>query len=238
MLRQSFIIAARVMRQLVRDRKPVALILVVPLVIMFLIGASLPDTSILNYITPALLATLSLIFGFLLTSVSFLRERFQGTMERPMAAPVSHLYIVLGYLFGFFVFALAQTLIIILFTIYMLDASYYGDLWQIFIFRIIIIIGAVNLGIFISTFARNEFQVVQFIPLLIVPQIFLCGVIWPVEQMPGYLQWLSNVLPLTYAMDVLREIMVNARNLIDVGADLTVLVAFAFVMSILATLTV
>ena len=238
MLRQSFIIAGRVMNQLMRDRRTLALILVVPLVIMFLIGASFPETSVLDYIAPALLATLSLFFGFLLTGISFLRERSQGTMERLMAAPVSRLNIVLGYLFGFFVFALAQTLIILLFTIYVLDVNYYGELWQIFVFQISVIVGSVNLGIFISTFARNEFQVVQFIPLLIVPQIFLCGVIWPVEQMPDYLQWLSDVLPLTYAVDGLREIMLNAQNLIDVGTDLAVLVGFAVVMSMLASLTV
>ena len=85
-------------------------------------------------------------------------------------------------------FALTQTLIILLFTIYVLDVRYNGDLWQIFVFQIVVITGAVNLGIFISTFARNEFQMVQFIPLIIIPQIFLSGVIWPVEQMPDYLQ--------------------------------------------------
>jgi len=101
----------------------------------------------------------------------------------------------------------------------------------------VVITGAVNLGIFISTFARNEFQVVQFIPLIIVPQVFLCGVIWPVEQMPEYLQWLAAALPLTYAVDGLRDIMLAGKSLVDVWFELAVLVGFAAVTSILAALT-
>jgi len=234
---QAFTIAARVIRQLIRDRRTMALILIVPLVVMTLIGLSFPESSVLDYIAPALLATLALFFGFLLTGISFLRERSQGTMERLMASPVSRLDIVIGYLFGFFIFALIQTLIILLFTIYVLDITYHGDLWQIFIFQIVVIAGAVNLGIFISTFARNEFQMVQFIPLIIIPQIFLCGVIWPVEQMPDYLQWLSTILPLTYAVDGLRSIMLSGESLIDVGFELAILVGFAIVISIVAATT-
>ena len=234
---QAFIIAGRVMRQLIRDHRTMALILIVPLVVMTLIGLSFPEGSVLNYIAPALLATLALFFGFLLTGISFLRERSQGTMERLMASPLSRLDIVIGYLFGFFIFALVQTLIILLFTIYVLDVTYHGDLWQIFVFQIVVIAGAVNLGIFISTFARNEFQMVQFIPLIIFPQVFLCGVLWPVEQMPNYLQWLSTILPLTYAVDGLRSIMLKGENLIDVGFELAVLVGFAIVISIVAAFT-
>lgn len=234
---QAFTIAGRVRRQLIRDRRTMALLLIVPVVLMTIIGLSFPQSSILDYIAPALLATLALFFGFLLTGISFLRERSQGTMERLMASPVSRLDIVIGYLFGFFIFALAQTLIILLFTIYVLDVNYHGDLWQIFVFQIVVIVGAVNLGIFISTFARNEFQMVQFIPLIIFPQVFLCGVLWPTEQMPNYLQWLSAILPLTYAVDGLRSIMLRGENLIDVGFELAVLVGFALVISIVAALT-
>jgi ABC-2 type transport system permease protein len=215
-----------------------ALIFLVPLVVMTLIGLSFPRTSVLDYIAPALLATLALFFGFLLTGISFLRERSQGTLERLMASPVSRLDIVVGYLCGFLIFALAQTLIILLFTVYVLKVSYYGDLWQIFVFQVVVITGAVSLGIFISTFARNEFQMVQFIPLIILPQVFLCGVIWPVEQMPDYLQWLSAVLPLTYAVDGLRNIMLSGKNLMDLGFELGVLVGFAVLMSIIAAVTV
>ena len=234
---QAFTIAARIIRQLIRDRRTVVLIVLVPVVVMTLIGLSFPEGGILDYIAPALLATLALFFSFLLTGISFLRERSQGTLERLMASPVSRLDIVVGYLFGFFVFALTQTLIILLFTIYVLNVQYRGDLWQIFVFQIVIITGAVNLGIFVSTFARNEFQMVQFIPLMLFPQVFLCGVIWPVAQMPDYLQWLSKILPLTYAVDGLRDIMLAGKNLLDVGFELAVLVGFAVVISILAAIT-
>ncbi|MBI2851401.1 MAG: ABC transporter permease, partial [Chloroflexi bacterium] len=112
-----------------------------------------------------------------------------------------------------------------------------GDLWQIFIFQMVIITGAVNLGIFVSTFARNEFQMVQFIPLILFPQVFLSGVLWPIEQMPDYLQWLSAILPLRYGVDGLREIMLYGKSLLDVGKDLLVLVGFAIITIILAALT-
>ncbi|MBI4180561.1 MAG: ABC transporter permease [Chloroflexi bacterium] len=234
---QAFTIANRVIHQLLRDRRTMAMMMMVPLVVMTLIGLSFPQGKMLDYIAPALLATLALFFSFLLTGISFLRERSQGTMERLMASPVSRLDIVIGYLFGFFIFALTQTLIILLFTIYVLDVHYSGALWQIFVFQIVVITAAVNLGIFISTFARNEFQMVQFIPLIIIPQIFLSGVLWPVEQMPNYLQWLSVILPLTYAVDGLRNIMLASKSLLDVGFDLLVLIGFAIIISILAAIT-
>ncbi len=234
---QALTIANRVIHQLVRDRRTMILIAVVPLVVMTLIGLSFPEGTVLDNIAPALLATMALFFSFLLTGISFLRERSQGTMERLMASPVSRLDVVVGYLFGFFIFALLQTLIVVLYTIYVLDVHYYGDLWQIFVFQIVIITAAVNLGIFISTFARNEFQMVQFIPLILFPQIFLSGVIWPVEQMPNYLQWLSKILPLTYAVDGLRDIMLAGQSLLDVWFELAVLVGFTAVISILAATT-
>ena len=230
-------IAGRLMRQLGRDRRTLGLIVIVPLVVMGLIGLSFPEEGILDYIAPAMLATLALFFSFLLTGISFLRERSQGTMERLMASPVSRLDVVFGYLFGFFFFALAQTLIIVLFTIYVFDINFMGEIWQILVFQILVITGSVTLGIFTSTFARNEFQMVQFIPLIILPQMFLSGVLWPVEQMPDYLQWMSAAMPLTYAIDGLRDIMLYGKGLLDVGFELAVLAGFTVVTSVLAALT-
>lgn len=235
--RLALVIARRVVRQLLRDRRTLALVLIVPLVVMTLIGLSFPQRNMLDYIAPALLAALGLFFGFLLTGISFLRERSQGTMERLMASPVSRLDIVLGYLMGFFLFALVQSALILFFIIYVLGVHYSGDLWQIVLFQIVVVAGAVGLGIFISTFARNEFHVVQFIPLVILPQMFLCGLLWPVEQMPGYLQWIANFLPLTYAVRGMRDIMLTGKGLLDVGVDVLILVGFAAVMSVAAALT-
>jgi ABC-2 type transport system permease protein len=230
-------IALRVILQIGRDRRTLALIILAPILVMTLIGLSFPDKSQLNYIAPALLATVALFFSFLITGVTFLRERSQGTLERLMASPVSRLDIVLGYLFGLFVFALLQTLIIFFFTVYAFKVTYHGALWQILVFQIVVIMGSVNLGIFTSTFARNEFQVIQFIPIIILPQVFLGGILWDVSQMPKYLQYISDVLPLTYAVKGLRDIMLTGKSLGGVQVDLWVLLGFTVVTSVLAALS-
>jgi ABC-2 type transport system permease protein len=227
-------IARRTIIQLARDRRTIALIIIVPLVIASLIGVSLPNKQIINMTLPAILATLILFFGFLLSGIAFLRERAQGTRERLMASPVSRLDIVAGYLLGFLLFALVQTLILFFYAVYVLDVTFNGDLWQIIVFQILIGILAVCLGIFISAFAKNEFQMVQFIPLLIVPQIFVCGIIFSVDQMPEYLQWLAKFLPLTYAVDGMRSLMLQGKGLVDIGKEISVLAAYAVGLMLLA----
>ena len=227
-------IAQRTIIQLARDRRTIALILIVPLVIASLVGVSLPSKQVLNMTLPAMLATLILFFGFLLSGIAFLRERSQGTRERLMASPVSRLDILVGYLLGFLLFAMIQTLILFFYAVYVLKADFRGELWQIIVFQIVIGILAVCLGIFISAFAKNEFQMVQFIPLIIVPQIFVCGLLFPVEIMPDYLQWLAKFLPLTYAVDGIRALMLQGKDLMDIGKEIGVLAAYAAVLMILA----
>jgi ABC-2 type transport system permease protein len=238
MLSNSFSIANRIINQLVRDRRTIILLVFAPLLIASIVGVSIPEKQMLDYTAPAMLGMLILFFGFLLTGISFQRERSQGTLERLLAAPVSRLDIVSGYLFGFLLFALLQTLIIFFYMVYVLDINHQGDIWQIIIFQAAIGIGAVCLGTFASTFARNEFQIMQFIPIFIVPQFFVCGLLWPVEQLPEYLQWVAKFLPLTYAVDGLRDIMLQGKNLLDVWVELSVLVGFAIVMSVLAALSI
>jgi ABC-2 type transport system permease protein len=237
MLSNTLSIANRIINQLIRDRRTMGLLIVAPLLIASIVGVSIPDTKMLDYIAPAILAALILFFSFLLTGISFQRERSQGTLERLMASPVSRLDIVGGYLLGFLLFALIQTLIIFFYMVYVLDINFQGELWQIIIFEIIIGIGAVCLGTFSSTFARNEFQIMQFIPILILPQMFLCGLLWPVEQMPDYLQWIAKFLPLTYGVDGIRAMMLEGKNLLEVGREVSILVAFAVAFMILASLT-
>jgi ABC-2 type transport system permease protein len=229
-----FTIARRTIIQLARDRRTLALIIIVPLVIASLVGVSLPSKQMLNTLLPALLATLILFFGFLLSGIAFLRERAQGTRERLLASPVSRLDIVVGYLLGFLLFAMVQTLILFFYAVYVLKVDFNGVLWQIIVFQLLIGILAVCLGIFISAFAKNEFQMVQFIPLLIVPQIFVCGVIFSVDQMPDYLQWLAKFLPLTYAVDGIRALMLDGKGLMDIGKEIGVLAAYAIGLMILA----
>ncbi len=227
-------IAQRTIIQLARDRRTMALILIVPLVIASIFGVSIPDKTELNLTLPAMLATMILFFGFLLSGIAFLRERYQGTRERLMASPVSRTDILVGYLLGFLLFAIVQTLILFFHSVYVLKVDFYGDLWQIILFQILIGILAVCLGIFISAFAKNEFQMIQFIPLIIVPQVFICGLIFPVNQLPDYLQWIGKFLPLTYGVDGIRALMLQGKGLENIGKDIGVLAAYAIGLLILA----
>jgi ABC-2 type transport system permease protein len=206
-------------------------------VISSLVGFSLPSKDVLNLTLPAILAMLILFFGFLLSGIAFLRERSQGTRERLLASPVSSVEILVGYLLGFLVFAMVQTLILFFYAVYVLKAEFNGALWQIIAFQILIGTLAVCLGIFISAFARNEFQMIQFIPLVIVPQVFVCGLLFPVSQMPELLQWLSKFLPLTYAVDGIRALMLQGEGLLDIGKEIGVLAGYAFGLMILAGLS-
>lgn len=237
MFSNAFSIAGRIMNQLIRDRRTIALLVFAPLLIASIVGVSVPEKSMLDYTAPAMMAMLILFFGFLLTGISFQRERSQGTLERLMATPVSRMDIVAGYLMGFLLFALAQTLIIFFYMVYVLDINFQGDLWQIIVFQAIIGTGAVCLGTFASTFARNEFQIMQFIPIFILPQFFLCGLLWPVDGLPDYLQWIAKFLPLTYGVDGIRAMMLQGENLSGVAKEVWVLVGFAVVFLVLASLS-
>ncbi len=236
---RSLAIALRIVRQVRRDHRSLALIIVAPVVVMSLVGFSLFERrEILDNVAPALLAVFAFFFVFILTGVSFLRERAQGTLERLLTTPVSRADILLGYLLGFLLFATVQTLVILLFTVWILQVEYRGDLWQVMVLLLTVTVVGENLGIFISTFARNEFQVVQFIPLVLAPQIFLSGLILPVEELPGLFQAASSVLPLTYSVEGLREIMLRGGGLGDVVRELAVLLAFAVGLLVLASATV
>jgi ABC-2 type transport system permease protein len=233
----TLVIAGRVMLQVVRDRRTIVLLLVVPLVIASIAGFSIPDKSSLDVFSPAILATMILFFGFLITGISFLRERTQGTLERLLASPISKMDVVAGYLLGLLLFALIQTLVMFFYMVYVLNINYRGDLWQILIFQILIGINAVCLGTFFSAFARNEFQMIQFIPLVIIPQVFVSGLFIPVNQLPVVLEWASKFLPLTYGVEGIRALMLQGQSLLDIGKDIGVLAGYAVALLILAGLT-
>lgn len=236
---RTLAIAKRIFLQIRHDRRSVALIIGAPIMVMTLVGLSLSEQKdILDQVAPALIATFAFFFSFLLTGVSFLRERAYGTLERLLTTPVGRGDILVGYLSGFLIFAWLQSMLIMFYTIFVLQIDYQGSLWQVFVLLLALTFGSVSLGIFVSTFARNEFQVVQFIPLILAPQVFLSGVIVRVEQLPGYLRVISDVLPLTYAVRGMQDIMVLGQNLRDVIPELAALVVFALVMMALALLTV
>ena len=234
---RTLAIAERIIRQIVKDRRSAALIIVAPLIVMSLVGFSLIDQKpILNRVAPGLLGTFVMFFTFLLTGVSFLRERAQGTLERLMTTTVARGDILVGYLLGFLLFATIQAAVILTFTIVALQIEYQGNIIEIGAVLLVVVV-AVNLGIFVSTFANDEFQVVQFIPIVLLPQIFLSGVIIPTDQMPAVMEAISVVLPLTYAVEGLREIMVMGQSLADVWIDLVILAGFGLGLLIAAVAT-
>jgi ABC-2 type transport system permease protein len=188
-------------------------------------------------IAPVFIGIFSFFFVFILTSVAFLRERSQGTIERVMVSPLTRVELVIGYICGFTLFALVQSLVILLFVIFALRVHYSGNLALVFLVSALLTIGSVNLGIFLSTFAQNEFQIVQFIPLVFGVQIFLSGIFWPVAQLPGVLRPLSYIMPLTYANDALRSVMLKGADFSGIIGQLGALVLFALVMVLLSAMT-
>jgi len=192
----------------------------------------------MDFVAPAYIAFLVFFLVFLLTCVSFLRERSQGTMERLLATPASRLEIVVGYIGGLSLFALIQAAVIVLFTVGIIRIHYLGSLWLLFLVVGLLAIVGVSLGILCSTFARNEFQVVQFIPLIIIPQALLGGLIWAIEEMPGYLQPFAYAMPLTYANRALRDVMLKGLGLAEIWPNLLILAAFALIIVALGALTV
>ena len=214
-----------------------------------------PDANQLDVLAPVFLGIFAYFFVFILTGISFLRERVGGTLERLLATPVTRGEIVLGYSLGFGFFATLQVLVLTLFIFGNLDVPALGPIPAFtiglnvqtvgspavaFLVAVLLAIGAVNLGIFLSTFARTELQILQFIPIVIVPQILLGGVLWPVDRLPDVLRTVGQVLPVTYAVDALREVMLKGADLTSslVQTDLAVLVGIAVLFVGLAAGTI
>jgi ABC-2 type transport system permease protein len=214
-----------------------------------------PDANQLDVFAPVFLGFFGYFFVFLLTGISFLRERIGGTLERLLATPVTRGDIVVGYSLGFGTFATLQVIVLTLFILNSIDVPALGPLPSFsiglgvgsagspllaFAVALLLSLGAVNLGIFLSTFARTELQVIQFIPLVIVPQALLGGIFWPVERLPDILRAIAHVLPLTYAVDGLRQVMLKGADLSSssVQLDLAVLAGVALFFIVLATATI
>jgi ABC-2 type transport system permease protein len=218
------------------------LILDVPLTafvkVSYLYGG--PGYTLLDYLAPVLIAVFAFFFIFLLSTVSFLRERTSGTLERLLASPLTRGELVLGYLGGFALFALLQALVILAFTVFVLKVQYRGNLATIFLVEAVMVVGAVSLGLLVSAAARNELQAVQFVPLVLLPQVFLSGLLVPTDQLSDVLRAIATVLPLTYANEALRSVMVKGYAITDplIVRDIGILAAFAFVMAIAAVASI
>ncbi len=205
--------------------------------ITFLYGGPSFDT--LDYFGAAFIGLVVFFLVFVITAVAFLRERGQGTLERLMASPLRRAEIVLGYMLGFTVLALVQSVEVLAFSLLVLHVHNVGNVALIFLLEALMAIAAVNLGIFLSMFARTEFQAVQFIPLVIVPQMLLAGIIFPISTEPGPLQALSHILPLTYAVEGLRNIMIKGADLSwsSLQLDVGVVLGFCIVVIIAGATT-
>ena len=213
------------------------------------------ESGFFNAFAPALVGFVVFFLIFILTGISFLRERIGGTLERLLATPVRRLEIAVGYSLGFAIFATIQVALILLFVLGTLNIDLADPLPDInfglgvpiagspalaFVITLLLAISAVNLGIFLSTFARTEFQILQFIPLVIVPQGLLSGIFWPIDSLPGVLKPIAYLMPMTYGIDGLREVLIKGSG-IDTWAvqlDIIVLAAVALVLAVGATLTI
>jgi len=193
-----------------------------------------PDLDTLDFFGAAAIGMIVFFLVFVITIVSFLNERSQGTLERLMASPLRRGEIVLGYMVGFTVLALVQSIEVLVFCLAVLKVHNQGSVLLIFGIEALMAIVAVNLGIFLSMFARTEFQAVQFIPLAIVPQFLLSGILFPVSSEPQALQYVSNVLPLTYAVNALRDVMLKGADLTWPSLQLDVGVIVFFIVVLIA----
>jgi ABC-2 type transport system permease protein len=213
------------------------------------------DADQVDVLAPIFLGFFGYFFVFLLTGISFLRERIGGTLERLLATPVTRAEIVFGYSLGFGMFAAIQVAFLTLFILNSIAVPAIGPIPAFtiglgvdsagspilaFVIALLLSIGAVNLGIFLSTFARTELQVIQFIPLVIVPQGLLGGLLFPVANLPDVLNAIAHALPLTYAIEGLREVMLKGADLSSrtVQVDVAVLAGIALLFIVLASTTI
>ncbi len=213
--------ALRVFAQLRRDPRTVALLMFVPVVLITLLKYMFVDTpSVFDRLGAPLLGLFPFIAMFLVTSITMLRERTGGTLERLMAMPLAKLDLLLGYGIAFATVAAAQATLVSLVAFGLLDLHSTGPRWLVVVLAVSNAILGMALGLFLSAFARTEFQAVQFMPAVVLPQILLCGLIVPRDQMARLLEIVSAFLPLTYAYDALQRVsddLLDARLAFDVA---------------------
>ena len=194
------------------------------------------DLDMIQTVGPAVLGLVVFFFAFIIGAISFLRERTQGTLEKLMASPLSRIEMVSGYILGFSLFAMIQSTTTLLVVVFAFGVPMRGNPLLAFAIVLLLAAGALVLGSFISNFARGEFQVVQFIPIVIIPQIVLSGVFWPLQSVPEFLRPLSYILPLTYSCEALRAVMLKGASILQILPDLLFLGGFIVLMFIAATL--
>lgn len=237
-LRATFATTGRVLRQLSHDHRTVAMIFIVPCLLLALLRWMFnEDQTTFGVIAPALLAIFPFIIMLLVTSITTLRERTGGTMERLMALPIGKLDLVVGYMIAFGILAIVQAVLASLVLLYLLGLEVEGPHWFLIVQALADGLVGTALGIFVSAFARTEFQAVQFMPAIVAPQILIGGLLMPLDKMPELLEKIAYALPLTYAIDALGSITKNTDITDDALRDLYVVIAFVIGAILLAALT-
>ena len=236
-LRLTTATAARVLRQLRHDPRTIALLLVVPCVLIGLLAWMLEATPMFDAIGPALLGVFPFVVMFLVTSVTTLRERQSGTLERLLTTPMGKADLVGGYALAFGAVAVLQALLASAFAIYVCGLDVVGPAWLLVVVAVADAVLGTAVGLFVSAFAATEFQAVQFMPAVILPQFLLCGLIVPRDRLPGALEALSDVLPLSYAVDAMRTLAARVDATGAVFADVAVITAFTLAAVVLGAVT-
>ena len=224
--RITFAVARRVLTQLRRDPRTVALLLVMPCVLLTLLWWMFDGEDVIfNRFGPPLLAMFPFIVMFLVTSVTTLRERSSGTLERLLTMPTGKADFLVGYALAFGAVALAQALIAVGLTVGLLGLDVSGPVWMLAVIAVLDAVLGTALGLFVSAFAQTEFQAVQFMPAVVLPQVLLCGLFVTRDALPPVLEAVSNVLPLSYAVDAMQRVTLDSGVSSEVR-DLLVIAAF------------
>lgn len=228
--------ADRVLRQLRNDRRSIALMLLVPSVLMGLLAWIVTEPDFNKY-GPPLLGIFPFISMFLVTSVTTLRERTSGTLERLLSMPLGKTDFIFGYAMAFGVFAVAQSFLVTGLSVWVFDMSVASSAWLLLLVAVADALLGTALGLFVSAFANSEFQAVQFMPAVVLPQLLLCGLIVPRDELPTALRLLSDIMPLSYAVDATQQIMMNPQATSDYWINLAIVVGFVVVALALGAAT-
>jgi ABC-2 type transport system permease protein len=216
--------ARRVLTQLRHDHRTVGLMLVVPCVLVGLLAWMYDGTPVFDQIGAPLLGIFPFVVMFLVTSVATLRERRSGTLERLLTMPIGKLDLLLGYALAFGLVAVVQAALVstLSLTWFALDVT--GPTWLLVAIALVDAILGMSLGLFVSAFAATEFQAVQFLPAFVLPQFLLCGLLVPRDQLGDVLHGISAVLPLSYAVDAMRDLGTRSGVRAETWVDLAVVV--------------
>lgn len=226
-LRRTLAVAGRVLSQIRRDRRTLAMLVVLPTALMVLLWWMFHDVpaSPFDRLGPALLAIFPFVVMFLVTSVTTLRERTSGTLERLLSMPLGKGDFLVGYALAFGLMAAIQSVIAVGVSVWLLGLSVTGPVWLLVVVAVVDAVLGTALGLLVSAFATTEFQAVQFMPLVVVPQLLVCGLFVPRDSLPDVLHAISDVLPLSYAVDAMDH-LVTSTGTGDVWGDLAVVAAY------------